>query len=224
MRLAQLFLKNVRMAALPPTTDEDADRQGLGPPGVAIGVSGTAVSYCGAVPVPYGAFLRPSWPRVQRSCRHRTGAPLAIRLLAWRLLPHHSFPFFSFPVLLLHEIGRLYGLSTGKMGYTMEKVPWHEGWIAMMLYIAIEERERERAIGSPSPPPGSPGRLYGLSTGQKQIPTSSLALASFPVFSGFHFSVARQLAARRGPHISLPDRQCSENPLRKKKIYSSAID
>ena len=29
------------------------------------------------------------------------------------------------------------------MGYTMEKVPWHEGWIAMMLYIAIEERERE---------------------------------------------------------------------------------
>ena len=40
------------------------------------------------------------------------------------------------------------------MGYTMEKVPWHEGWIAMMLYIAIEERERERerAIGSPSPP------------------------------------------------------------------------
>ena len=31
----------------------------------------------------------------------------------------------------------------GKMGYTMEKVPWHEGWIAMMLYIAIEERERE---------------------------------------------------------------------------------
>ena len=48
------------------------------------------LSYCGAVPVPYGAFLRPSWPRVQRSSRHRTGAPLAIRLLAWRLLPHHS--------------------------------------------------------------------------------------------------------------------------------------
>ena len=50
-------------------------------------------------------------------------------------------PFQAMEVVLVGTVGTV--VLQGKMGYTMEKVPWHEGWIAMMLYIAIEERERE---------------------------------------------------------------------------------
>ena len=108
--------------------------------------------------------------RSEQQRRHPACASLPIRLLAWRLLPHHFFPSFSFPVLLLlwflHEIGR----------------------------------------------------LYGLSTGQNRIPLFSLALASSPVFSGFHFSVARHFPPDAALTFHFRTASAAKTPCEKKKF------
>ena len=69
-------------------------------------------------------------------------------------------------LVLLHSTTAV--VLQGKMGYTIERVPWHEGWIAMMLYIAIEERERERESHRLPLPPSRCARKCSIYVGEKK--------------------------------------------------------